>query len=265
LIRPPRRLAIGLLLALSPASLRGQDRPIHLTVFAAASLTEAFQEIAKSFERTHAGTHVTLNLAGSQQLALQLHEGARADVFASADMRWMTFARDSGLVSGEPRVFARNTLVVIVPKANPARIARLQDLARPGVKLVLAAAAVPAGQYARRMLANLSNADGFAAGYARRVLANVVSEERNVRAVVAKVQLDEADAGVVYATDVTPAVAPFVERLPVPDAADMVAAYPIAVVAHAPNPEAAAAFVTFILSPEGQAIFTHHGFLPPGS
>src|SRR5207247_7756162 len=134
-----------------------------------------------------------LNLAGSQQLAAQIEQGARADLFASADARWMAYLATRDLLDGAPRVFARNRLVVIVPRTNPARIGRLQDLARRGVKLVLGAPAVPVGQYSREALRNLSRIDGFGADYARRVLANLVSEEENVKSVVGKVQLGEAD------------------------------------------------------------------------
>src|SRR6266540_2943795 len=178
-----------------------------LHVFAAASLAEAFEQIAREFERAHPEARVQLNLAGSQQLATQIEQGAAADVFASADRRWMDYLVERGRVAGEPAVFARNRLVVIVPRTKPARIGRLQDLARPGVKLVLGAEAVPVGKYSREVLQNLSRSEAFDAAFARRVLANVVSEEENVKSVVGKVQLGEADAGLCYRSDVTRAVA----------------------------------------------------------
>ncbi|MGH7701774.1 MAG: molybdate ABC transporter substrate-binding protein, partial [Gemmatimonadales bacterium] len=134
-----------------------------LTVFAAASLTEAFKELGRRFEGSHPGIEVRFNFAGSQQLALQLELGARADVFASADTRWMTSVSDSGLVAGEAQVFAHNRLVVIVPAGNPARIDRLQEVARPGTKVVLAADAVPAGHYTRAALQNLAETPGLGA------------------------------------------------------------------------------------------------------
>src|SRR5262249_21774435 len=144
------------------------------------------------------------NFAGSQVLVLQIGQGAAADVFASADSLWMKTAEDSGLIEGTPQTFVRNRLVVIVPKGNPARISKLQDLGRSGVKLVLAADQVPAGRYARQTIFRLSRLAGYPTDYGRRVLANVVSNEENVRSVAAKVQLGEADAGFVYASDVTP-------------------------------------------------------------
>ena len=162
---------------------------------------------AEASRRSHPGLTVRFNFAGSQQLALQIEQGAPADVFASADQRWMSYATEKGLVDGRRQVFARNRLVAIVPRTNPARIGSLQDLARRGIKLVLAAEAVPAGKYSREALQNLAGAPGFPPEYDRRVLANVVSQEENVKAVVAKVQLGEADAGLVYRSDVTPAVA----------------------------------------------------------
>lgn len=238
------------------------QQPQHLSVYAAASLSDAFKEIADSLQRRDPELHIDFNFAGSQVLVLQIGQGAAADVFASADDRWMQVARDSGLIDGTPQSFVRNRLVVIVPKGNPARIGKLQDLARPGVKLVLAADVVPAGHYARDAIFRLARQSGYAPDYARRVLANVVSNEENVRSVSAKVQLGEADAGIVYASDVTPSVASQVRRFDLPDLANVIASYPIAVVRHAPNAALAKAFIEFVLSPSGQAVLQQNGFLP---
>jgi len=247
-------LILGLLLQHQP--------PTHLSVFAAASLTDAFNEIADSLARRDPDLHIDFNFAGSQVLMLQIEQGAAADVFASADERWMRVAQDSGLIEGTPQPFVHNRLVVIVPQGNPARIGRLQDLARAGVKLVLAADAVPAGRYAREAIFPLARRPGYTTDYPRRVLANVVPYEENVRSVAAKVQLGEADAGFVYGSDVTPAVARHVRRFDLPDTANVIASYPIAVVRNAQNREAAQAFIDFVLSPSGQAILTKNGFLP---
>jgi molybdate transport system substrate-binding protein len=233
-----------------------------LRVFAAASLADAFREIATAFEREHPGLRVQLNLAGSQQLASQLANGAAADVFASADARWMSDVRDQSLLNGEPRVFAHNRLVVILPRTNPARIDRLHDLARRGIKLVVGADAVPVGRYSREMLQNLSRLDGFDPDYARRVMANVVSEEENVKSVVGKVQLGEADAGIVYRSDVTPALARYVRALEIPGPANVLASYPIAVLAGARMPDDARAFVALVLSPSGQSVLQRRGLIP---
>lgn len=236
--------------------------PPTLTVYAAASLTGAFQELGRTLEGSRPGLTVQFNFAGSQQLALQIEQGAPADVFASADQRWMSYAAEKGLVDGEATVFARNRLAVIVPRTNPARIGRLQDLGRRGTKLVMAAEVVPAGKYSREALRNLSGAPGFPPEYDRRVLANVVSQEENVKAVVAKVQLGEADAGLVYRSDVTPAVSRYVRVLEIPDPYNVIASYPIAVLRGARNAEAARRFVKFVSSDVGQAVLRQHGLLP---
>lgn len=233
-----------------------------LTVFAAASLQSAFTVLGDSLEHARPGLKVTFNFSGSQTLALQIQQGAPADVFASADDRWMTAVKDSGHVRGEPRVFAHNELVVIVPASNPGHVTELADLGKPKLKLVLAAEAVPAGHYARTVLDNLARLPGYGADFATRVNANVVSNEENVKAVVTKVRLGEADAGIVYGSDVTGAVASDLQTLGVPPSANVVADYPIAVLAHAPDRADAAAFVALVLSPLGQRVLGMRGFTP---
>jgi molybdate transport system substrate-binding protein len=239
--------------------------PSTLTVYAAASLSDAFRELGRTLEASHPGLTVQFNFAGSQQLALQLEQGAPADVFASADQRWMSYAAEKGLVEGDAVVFARNRMVVIVPRTNPARIGSLRDLARRGTKVVVAAEAVPAGKYSREALQNLAGAPGFPPEYDRRVLANVVSQEENVKAVVAKVQLGEADAGLVYRSDVSPAVARYVRVFEIPDAYNVIASYPIAVLKAARNAEAARQFVDLVSSEAGQRVLQRHGLLPAGT
>jgi molybdate transport system substrate-binding protein len=233
-----------------------------LTVFAAASLADAFTELGHQLEAERPGLTVRFNFAGSQQLATQIEQGGRPDVFASAEERWMAYASDRHLLSAEPMVFAHNRLVVIVPKTNPARIGRLLDLARGGVKLILAADAVPVGRYSRTVLQNLSRDPSYGSDYAKRVIGNVVSEEENVKSVVGKVQLGEGDAGMVYRSDVTPAVARRVRVLEIPDAANVLASYPIALVEGAPAPAAARAFIDLVLSPEGQRVLERRGLIP---
>jgi molybdate transport system substrate-binding protein len=233
-----------------------------LQVFAAVSLADAFTEIGDQLELERPGLNVRLNFAGSQQLATQIEQGARADVFASADERWMAYARERGLVSGDPAIFARNRLVVIIPKTNPARIHRLQDLARGGVKLVMGADAVPVGRYGRIVLRNLARDPSFGGDFAARTLRNVVSGEENVRSVVGKVQLGEADAGLVYRSDVTASVARYLRVLEIPENANVLASYPIALVRDAREPDAARAFVDLVLSRDGQAILERRGLIP---
>jgi molybdate transport system substrate-binding protein len=261
---PLRPLLALVAIGATPAAAQ-TDRaaPSVLTVFAAASLTAAFEELGELFRREHSGITVRFSFAGSQQLAAQLEHGASADVFASADQRWMTRVRRLGLAAGEPVVFAHNRLVVVLPAENPARIQRLEDLARPGLELVLAADAVPAGRYSREVLRNLSRRPGFGSDYERRVLANVVSEEENVKGVVAKVQLGEADAGVVYHSDVTPGITAKLRVLDIPAAANIVAGYPIVVLSASGAPGAARAFVELVRGPEGRATLARHGLTPP--
>jgi len=271
-------LAPGLALAITGTSFAaGGGLPAHsprvlaktsgtptrtLNVFAAASLMDAFTELGGMLEKQQPGLRVRFNFAGSQQLAIQLEQGAVADVFASADARWMTYAADRGLLRGDAQVFARNRLVVIVPSTNPARIQRLQDLARSGVKLVLGADAVPVGRYSRMALQALSKDPAFGGDYATRVLKNVVSEEENVKSVVGKVQLGEADAGMVYRSDVTNSVARFLKVLTLPESVDIVAAYPIAAVSAGADSAAARAFLDLVLSAEGQRVLQKRGLLP---
>ena len=237
-----------------------QVRTLH--VFAAASLTEAFGEIGKKLEARQPGLRVRFNFAGSQQLAIQLEQGATAEVFASADERWMTYVKERELLIGEPVEFARNHLVVIVPKTNPARIKKLQDLARPGVKMVLAADAVPVGRYSRQALQAMSRDPAFGSDYSARVLRNLASEEENVRSVVGKVQLGEADAGIVYRSDVTPSLARFITLFPLTGEADIVASYPIATLKSGAAAELGQVFVDLVLSEEGQKVLQSRGLTP---
>ncbi len=257
-------LALAPAPAAAPAPLGAQTSaaPREITVYAAASLTEAFQELATLLAGEAAPVRVRFNFAGSQQLAMQLEQGAAADLFASADRRWMDYVEERRLTAGTPRVFAHNRLIAIVPRSNPARIHGLQDLARAGVKLVIGAEAVPVGRYTREMIRRLEARADFARGYENRVLANVVSQEENVKSVVAKVQLGEADAGLVYRSDVTPRVAPDLTVLEIPAAASVVASYPVAVLKGARDRPAAAAFLALLLGPEGRRVLAGHGLTP---
>ena len=238
------------------------NAPGTLQVFAAASLSDAFNDLARRLEAQRPGLRVRISFAGSQQLATQLQQGAVADVFASADERWMSAVQSSGLLAGDASTFAHNRLVVIVPKPNPARINRLQDLAKGGIKLVLAADAAPVGRYSRTVLRNLSRTEGFDPDFAARVLRNVVSEEENVKSVVSKVQLGEADAGIVYRSDLSPAVAGYVRVFEVPEGANVIASYPIAQLKASPASDAAKAFIDLVLSADGQRVLEQRGLMP---
>ncbi len=236
-----------------------------LTVFAAASLTEAFTEIGQQFDAAN-GSQTAFNFAGSQQLAQQLAQGAPADVFASANTREMNAAIAAGeVISGTQRTFVRNRLVVVYPADNLAGLQDLEDLAKPGVNVVLAAKEVPAGQYSRDFLAKASESGQFTAAYSETVLANVVSYEENVRAVLSKVALGEADAGIVYTSDVGQDAADQVGRIDIPDDLNTIATYPIAPVASGQNEDLAQRFIEYVLGTDGQQILTKRGFLAAAS
>jgi len=232
-----------------------------VTVFAAASLTDAFNEVGDKFKQQHPGVTLEFNYAGSQQLRTQLEQGATADVFASANTKEMNNAIQSDLViSGTQQTFVRNRLAVIVPQDNPGGVNELKDLAKPGLKIVLAAPSVPVGGYALTALDKMNA--GFGATFSQTVLSNVVSYEDNVKQVVAKIQLGEGDAGIVYTSDVTPQVADELIRLDIPDQYNVLATYPIAALKAAPQAELAAQFVDYVLSADGQAILQKWGFMP---
>jgi molybdate transport system substrate-binding protein len=253
---------LALSLAATPLGAQTSATSREITVYAAASLTEAFQELGTLMEQDSAPTRVRYNFAGSQQLAVQLEQGAKADVFASADQRWMDYVQERRLTTGAPKVFAHNRLVAILPKSNPGRIHELQDLAREGVKLVVGAEAVPVGKYTREMIRRLQQRTEYPPAYGEKVLANVVSQEENVKSVVAKVQLGEADAGIVYHSDVTPRVAPNVTVLEIPEDANVVASYPAVVLKASGDPAAAKAFLALLLGPEGRRVLVKHGLTP---
>jgi molybdate transport system substrate-binding protein len=226
----------------------------ELVVFAASSLTAAFTQIGKDFSNVHPGTKVTYNFGPSDGLAGQIESEGTADVFASASPAWMDDVQSKVGVSARID-FAQNRLVVITPPDDPAGIASFADLAKPGVKLVVAAEGVPVGDYAREALKN--------AGILNDALANVVSNEEDDASIVAKITSGEADAGIVYASDVTQAVAPTVRAIQVPDAVNVIATYPIAVVHGTTRSDLATAFVNYVTGSAGQATLKRFGFLSP--
>ena len=227
-----------------------------LSVFAASSLTEAFAEIATVFEAEHSGVKVQLNFDGSSTLATQITQGAPADVFASADEDQLQTVVDAGLAD-QPTLFATNRLSVITPPES--RVKRLQDLAQPGVLLVLAAPEVPVGKYAREALEKMNARYG--ADFSARVLGNLVSEESNVRQVALKVELGEADAAIVYETDA--AAADNVATIPIPGPLNVTGNYPVAALKDSAQPALARAFVALLLSQRGETVFGKYGFGTP--
>ena len=230
-----------------------------LTVFAAAPLTDASTESGNRLTAENPGLRISCNFAGSQALVTQLQQGARADVFASADLKQMTAAQGANLIDGNPIVFTHNRLTIIVPASNPGGINAPIDLAKPGLKIVIANKDVPVGRYTRQSLDLMSADPAFGADFRARVEANVVSEENNVKQVVTKVQLGEADAGIVYASDVTAAVQGDVATIGIPDSMNVIAEYPIARVAGG-NAALGQAFIDAVLSAAGQQTLQAHGF-----
>jgi len=244
------------------SSVPQSEEKAELHVFAAASLSEAFRTLGKAFELRHPGVGVRFNFGGSQQLVQQIVQGADADIFASANMKQMGIAVKSGVIDiSLPKVFARNRLVVILPKNNPARLATLNDLAKPGVKLVLADSSVPAGQYAVQILERCSAMKEFGSSFRITVLKNVVSYEENVLAVLSKVKLDECDAGIVYASDITRDSTHEVMRMYIPDDLNIIAEYPIAPVSESRAKKLAGAFIEYVLSDEGGRTLSDFGFM----
>jgi molybdate transport system substrate-binding protein len=229
-------------------------------VFAASSLTDAFGALARTFEEQNPGTEVRQSFEASSTLLTQIQHGAPADVFASAAREQMDAAVDDGLVAGEPRVFVRNREVVMVPAGNPSNIESVRDLARPGIKLVLAEDGVPAADYALEIL-DEANAE-YGSDFKRNVLSNVVSRETDVRASVNRVALGDADATFGYASDYTPDIRDEVNLIPIPPDLNIVATYPIAVLKDAESPELAQTWVDLVLSDEGQRVLEKWGFEP---
>ena len=244
-------LVVVLVLGAAVPARAGDDHAEKLSVFAAASLTESFRAIGDAFEKADQGkTTVELNLAGSQALARQIVEGARADVFAAADEASMEGLRADHHLDGAPMIFARNVLAIAVPAGNPRKITGLADLAAPKLIVALCAPAVPAGRYAREAFRKAG------------VAVPESSQELDVRSALNKVELGEADAAVVYATDVR-ARTGHVDSVPIPDAQNVDARYPIAAVAGAPHPQAARRFIEYVRSPAGQRILADYSFRMP--
>jgi molybdate transport system substrate-binding protein len=251
--------ACGLLGALLTAFLpqgRAADSK-ELVVFAAASLREVFQKLADSFEKSHPGVKVRLNFAGSQELRVQIEHGAKADVFASADTKHMQALLEQKLARESTR-FARNEPVVIVPASNPANLAKFVDLPK-AERIVVGVPEVPIGAYTETILSNSEKTYG--AKFRKAVVEHIRSRELNVRQVLTKVSLGEADAGIVYKTDALSAKEK-VTAIDIPETVNVIADYPIAVMAAAPEPELAKEWLKALLGSDGRQVLEAAGFRP---
>ncbi len=231
-----------------------------LTVLAASSLTDAFGELEKRFEDENPGVEVRQSFESSSTLLTQIQQGAPADVFASASEEEMDTAVEEGLTGEEPVVFVKNREVIMVPEDNPAGIEEFRDVAKPGVRLVLAEEGVPAADYALEILAKAE--EEYGAGFEKDVLSNVVSREADVRASVNRVVVGDADATFGYASDYTPDVRDRVEVVPIPPDLNIIATYPVAALKDAKEPDLARRWVDLVTSEEGQRVLEEWGFEP---
>jgi len=233
----------------------------NLTIYGAASLKAALADMKAAYETANPGSTLSISTDSSATLETQIEQGAPADVFLSADTKNPQALVDKGLAAGDVVKFAGNLLTVIVPTANTAGVQSPADLAKPGIKVIAAGDAVPITKYASQLVANLAKQSGYPADFAAKYAANVASKEDNVAAVVAKVELGEGDAAIVYVTDARNSTK--VTTIPVPDGANVPATYGAVAVKASKNPDAAAAFLTWLTGPDGQAILAKYGFLPP--
>ncbi len=245
----------------SAASPNTAPAPAALTIYAAASLKGVLEKTKTAYEAANPGSALTISTDSSSALETQIEQGAPADVFLSADTTNPKKLVDQGLASGAAVTFAGNKLTIIVPTANRAGIGSPMDLAKAGVKVIGAGEAVPITKYATQLLANLAKESGYPADFAAKVGANIVSKEDNVKAIVAKIELGEGDAGIVYVTDARASTK--VSTIDVPDSANVPATYAGVVVKASTHAAAAGAFLDWFAGRDGQAILASFGFLPP--
>ncbi len=240
----------------------GSAAPVTLTVSAAASLQEAFNQIKTQFQAAHPNVTISYNFGGSQNLVQQIDQGAPVDVFASADTKTMQVAVQAGTVdAATPQNFVKNRLTIITPTGNPAGLMTPQDLAKPGIKVILAAKTVPVGNYALLFLAAASKDPTYGSQYQANVLQNVVSYEQDVKTVFNKISLGEADAGIVYTSDVA-AQKTAVNQIAIPDSVNQIATYPIAPIKTSTHMAVAQQFIAYVLSADGQKVLQQWGFMP---
>ena len=236
---------------------------VELTIFAAASLGSALEQVTAAYEAAHPGTTLVISADSSAALATQIQQGAPADVFLSADTTNPQKLVDSADTAGAPVAFAGNKLCIVVPAGNPGGVAAAIELGRAGLAVIAAGDEVPITTYARQLVANLAQLPDAPAGFEAAYAANIVSREDNVRSVLTKIELGEGDAAIVYVTDA--AASDGVETVEVPDAANVRASYAGVVVKASPHQAAAAAFLDWLVGSDGQAILATFGFLPPSA
>jgi molybdate transport system substrate-binding protein len=251
-------------LATNPSNSRTPSaQAAPLTVYGAASLKGALDQMKVGFETSHPGTTLTISTDSSAALRTQIELGAPADVFLSADVANPKKLADGGLAEGSPVDFAGNLLTVVVPTSNPAKIATPADLARNGVKIIAAGDDVPITKYARQAVGLLAKAPGYPQDFAASYAANVVSKEDNAKALIAKIELGEGDAGIAYMTDAKASTK--VTTVAIPAEGNVPATYAGVVVKASANLAAAHAFLDWVAGADGQKILATFGFLPPAS
>jgi len=248
----------------SQPTLSPTEEEKSITVFTAGSLKGAFTDMAAAYEEQHSGTKVVLNIDGTQALRTQVEQGARGDVFASANLKHMNALMGEGFMDNATVVdFVENRVTVALPASNPGNITELSDLSKAGTKVLIGTPEVPIGNYARQVLDKMAADTAYGQTYEDAVMANVISEETNVNNIIAKLLIGEADAGFTYTSDVvTPAYADQLTTITIPDEYNVVAQYPIGVLNESANPDTAEDFITFVRSEQGGEILQRYGFSP---
>ena len=245
------------------ASMPASAAAVDLTIFAAASLASVLDDVKEAYAASHPGTTLTISTDSSAALATQIEQGAPADVFLSADTTNAQKLVTGGFSTGEAVVFASNKLVIIAPAGNPGGVSSPSDLAKPGLKIIAAGDEVPITKYAITLVTNLAKEPGYPAGFEAAYTGNVVSREDNVKAVISKIELGEGDAAIVYATDAKASTK--VTTVSVPESANVTAKYAGIVVGASPDQEPARTFLAWLTGPDGQAVLSRFGFLPPSA
>jgi molybdate transport system substrate-binding protein len=245
------------------SGLVGETPPTTLTVFCAASLTGAFTDIAQAYEDKNPDVKIDLVFDGTQALRTQIEQGASPDIFVSANTKHMDALKAAGFMENQTVFFfLENGMAVIIPAENSAGITRLSDLAKPGVKLVIGTKDVPFGSYTRQVLDKMAADPRYGQEYKDAVMANVISEETAVSSVVPKLMLGEADAAFVYKSDVQPGDRDKVIQIEIPEEYNVVARYPLGILAESDQVGASEEFIGHVTGPEGNAILVKYGFDP---